>query len=572
MALAVVLLFAGCQPTFTGQQFRDLQNNFEPGPRTTRIGSAPAITGHAGADARIRTLAVSRGYRLRTQHTGTRSVVGGVELDSRAAGALRALIADAARSGHSLGVLSGYRSVSYQRNLFVRRLSGYSNAALASGSADHAIDAALRWVAPPGYSKHHSGFAVDLRAPGGAAFGTSAVGRWIASNNWAAAKRHGFVPSYPPGAGAQGPDPEPWEFVYVGVTTINCGAPLARGDRPGFDDCLNPTPISRKYAALGGASGRLGRVVEAERAVRSSRAGRVARYAGGSIYWSQSTGAHPLWGVLMTEFQNQRGIDGPLGYPSTDILSSSDGTARYSVFQYGRIYFRRDKNRTVTIAGDFHTKHRQLGGAGGVMGYPTHNARTINAPGGGRVQTFDTGRMYQRGGVTRQTHGSIHTAYQANGGVGGRLGYPTSDVQTITRGGRIQYFERGRIYSHPGRSIPGQALWGVTLDRYLANGGHVPRPHHHSLQFPVQGVTQVGDGRGVYAIFESGGRIYGTAQHGAYQVHSGLLDLYLSLGGPQGQLGYPTSDIDPQQQPGNRYQHFENGRILLRPNGTIELA
>ena len=42
----------------------------------------------------------------------------------------------------------------------------------------------------------------------------------MAANNFAEAKRHGFVPSYPAGAGPQGPRPEPWEFVYVGVAPL----------------------------------------------------------------------------------------------------------------------------------------------------------------------------------------------------------------------------------------------------------------------------------------------------------------------------------------------------------------
>ena len=48
----------------------------------------------------------------------------------------------------------------------------------------------------------------------------------MSADNYAAAKVFGFVPSYPVGATAIGPDPEPWEFTYVGVHNIRCGADL----------------------------------------------------------------------------------------------------------------------------------------------------------------------------------------------------------------------------------------------------------------------------------------------------------------------------------------------------------
>ncbi len=47
---------------------------------------------------------------------------------------------------------------------------------------------------------------------------------WLRADDFAVAKRHGFVPSYPRGSAPQGPQPEPWEFVHVGVGAIRCAA------------------------------------------------------------------------------------------------------------------------------------------------------------------------------------------------------------------------------------------------------------------------------------------------------------------------------------------------------------
>jgi len=33
-------------------------------------------------------------------------------------------------------------------------------------------------------------------------------------------KRFGFIPSYPENSGKQGPEPEPWEYVWVGEDVL----------------------------------------------------------------------------------------------------------------------------------------------------------------------------------------------------------------------------------------------------------------------------------------------------------------------------------------------------------------
>jgi len=246
-ALAVLALaLAGCQPNLSGIEFKNFYDRYEPMPGSVRLTTPPPITGHARADARIRSIAESRGYRLRSLHTGTLVTVAGVPLDKVAAGQLTRLLDRARSSGYTLSAGYGFRSVALQRSLFLNRISGYSNDAIADGRADSAINAALMWVAAPGYSKHHSGFAVDLRAGGALGpFGDTPVGRWLSADNYRVAKQFGFIPSYPPGAGAQGPEPEPWEYVYVGVKAIDCSPHLFRdNDRPAFDTCVNPPPTT----------------------------------------------------------------------------------------------------------------------------------------------------------------------------------------------------------------------------------------------------------------------------------------------------------------------------------------
>ena len=73
------------------------------------------------------------------------------------------------------------------------------------------------------HKKHHSGFAVDFGCGNDYLvyeFASTDCYAWMSKNNFENTKKHGFIPSYPTDAANQGPDPEPWEFVWVPVERI----------------------------------------------------------------------------------------------------------------------------------------------------------------------------------------------------------------------------------------------------------------------------------------------------------------------------------------------------------------
>lgn len=242
VAGAVWLTPAAAQtfPDYTSQDFVDLYDSLSL-PNTTQIATPPSITGDAAADARIRSIAESRGYRLRTQAGGGLVSVSGQSVQPPVASAWGQMSSAAAAEGVSITLTSAYRTVASQRSILLGRLSGWSNAQIASGAADGAIFDALRLVSVPGYSKHHSGYAIDVVHAGGglAGFENTPSYAWLSANNFANAKRFGFVPSYPYGAAPFGPDPEPWELVWVGANNIAAGggdqAPIGWFDAAFFD-------------------------------------------------------------------------------------------------------------------------------------------------------------------------------------------------------------------------------------------------------------------------------------------------------------------------------------------------
>ena len=130
----------------------------------------------------------------------------GLILRPEAADAVEDLIADARAAGHSIKLLSAYRSYSRQAALFNQYQSKYGTAY------------AERISARPGTSEHQLGLAADLgytssQAELKEAFGQTPAGIWIAEH----ANDYGLIIRYPQGKEEiTGYKYEPWHVRYIG--------------------------------------------------------------------------------------------------------------------------------------------------------------------------------------------------------------------------------------------------------------------------------------------------------------------------------------------------------------------
>jgi zinc D-Ala-D-Ala carboxypeptidase len=119
-----------------------------------------------------------------------------------AAEAWRQLKQAALGDGVTLFIVSAYRSVERQAEIVRRKLE-----------AGQRLEEILAVSAPPGYSEHHTGRAVDLGTPGTRPleleFAETAAFQWLDER----ARDFGFVLSYPQG-NAFGYDYEPWHWCY----------------------------------------------------------------------------------------------------------------------------------------------------------------------------------------------------------------------------------------------------------------------------------------------------------------------------------------------------------------------
>jgi D-alanyl-D-alanine carboxypeptidase len=132
---------------------------------------------------------------------------GRIKLHKTAAEKFRQMEADAKAQGINLALISGFRSLDAQDSLFFeikeQRVQPASQRAEVS--------------APPGYSEHHTGYALDLGDGNVPAthlspkFEQTAAFQWLAQN----AAKYSFELSFPRD-NPQGISYEPWHWRFVG--------------------------------------------------------------------------------------------------------------------------------------------------------------------------------------------------------------------------------------------------------------------------------------------------------------------------------------------------------------------
>ncbi|WP_026604187.1 M15 family metallopeptidase [Methylomonas sp. 11b] len=126
------------------------------------------------------------------------------QLTPQASEVWRALKTAAANDGVALQMVSAFRSVEYQATIIRRKLE-----------RGLTLQQILTVNAPPGYSEHHSGCAIDIGSPDcpdlGEAFENTEAYRWLSSN----AERFDLYLSFPRN-NEYGYVYEPWHWRYHG--------------------------------------------------------------------------------------------------------------------------------------------------------------------------------------------------------------------------------------------------------------------------------------------------------------------------------------------------------------------
>jgi len=195
-----------------------LQEEPEEEKKTEENQDEIEITGSFNVDEYIREKARARGYKLQPiVNEDDLVLTQNQKIHKEALNDLIYLQEEMKSLGMNLTFISGYRSVERQREIFLQKLGEIAEGEILSGQVDGLLDSVLSKSSIPGYSKHHSGKAIDIGCNNyilDNSFKETDCYKWLSENNFENANKYKFYPSYPSEAKNQGPDPEPWEFVW----------------------------------------------------------------------------------------------------------------------------------------------------------------------------------------------------------------------------------------------------------------------------------------------------------------------------------------------------------------------
>jgi uncharacterized protein with LGFP repeats len=217
--------------------------------------------------------------------------------------------------------------------------------------------------------------------------------------------------------------------------------------------------------------------------------GAMRTYERGNIYWSGATGAHVVWGAILAKYQS---LGGPasIGFPTTDEVGVAGGAQ--STFTGGSLFWS-DRTGARLVWGAILVKYRAVGGPGSI-GFPTTDE--VGVAGGSRSSFTGGSLLWSERTGARLVIGGILGKYDAFGGPA-VLGFPTTDEVQVAGGARSTF---------------------------------------------------------------TGGSVLWSARTGPHVVIGGILAKYDAVGGPAGDLGFPTTD--EYAVPGGARSDFERGRYI----------
>ena len=261
----------------------------------------------------------------------------------------------------------------------------------------------------------------------------------------------------------------------------------------------------------------------------------------------------------------------PTSSPKWDVASHS--TVRR--FTSADIRYSQDAGNAFEIHGAIRADYKALINRS-QLGFPVSD-EIAGAERGVRKNLFSQGAVYwsQRTGA-HAVFDEIYIAYESVGEAA-LIGAPL-DTEEAVAGGLCQRFARGEIYLADGAATAFE-VHGAILEKFHATGGLLrwgfPTTNELRVLRPSSGGALAGDAReiGRYSRFANA-TIYWSPATGAHVVYGGIAQYYSTVGGPQGRLGFPTSDeADLPGAPGARYNTFEHGWVMWYPDtGAVEAS
>lgn len=264
-------------------------------------------------------------------------------------------------------------------------------------------------------------------------------------------------------------------------------------------------------------------------------------------------------------------VGAPTSSPTWDVASQS--TVRR--FTSADIRYSEDAGNAFEIHGAIRAEYKALINRS-QLGFPVSD-EIAGAQRGVRKNLFSQGAIYwsQRTGA-HAVFEELYVAYES-AGEAALIGAPLETEEAVA-GGLCQRFARGEMYLADGATTAFE-VHGAILEKFHATGGILrwgfPTTNELRVLRPAAGGALGEDAPeiGRYSRFANA-TIYWSPATGAHIVYGGIAQYYSTVGGPQGRLGFPTSDeADLPGAPGARYNTFEHGWVMwYADTGAVEAS
>jgi len=329
--------------------------------------------------------------------------------------------------------------------------------------------------------------------------------------------------------------------------------------------------ITASWQAGGGDTGPLG---PKDGDVYPVGAGFGQNFAGGKIFFTPATGAHIMTGAILDRYQSLGGpADSDLGFPTMNEGAGKAPDSRNTTFSAADnpVIFWTPATGARVVRGPINVAWDKLGGSAGVLGVPAEDevyrgAVVSQKFTGGQLsydaqkKAFTTDPPDLAGQLADVTipddpASAINAARRAAGGALGPLGAAQGAPYAIGPNGTGQNFAGGKIFYTP--STGAAVVTGPVLAKYESVGGP-----QGDLGFPTSSEADGGlapASRTIGFAAEDKPVIFWTPDYGAAIVRGAMNAAWQKLGGAKGALGAPMSD---QTQNGDVVtQRFSGGAV-----------